>query len=97
MNETPMSSNAATPAADKLAPGNRLNELLTILRQTTSELHSELRECLASESRRQLIRPSQGHLRRNQQLDKAHELFRQAEARLELLVYHFGNSSTPLA
>jgi hypothetical protein len=92
-----MSSNLATPTSDKLAPGNRLNELLTILRQTTSELHSELRKCLALESSRELIRPSQAHLRRNQQLDKAHELFSQAEARAELLVYRFGNRSAPLA
>jgi hypothetical protein len=93
MNEVQPSAKAAVPIVDKPLE-EHLCELLKLLRQTTSELHSELRKCLASEASRQYIRPSQAHLRRNQQLDKAHELFRQAEARLELLVYHFGHCPT---
>jgi hypothetical protein len=92
-----MSSNPTNPTSDNATHEDHLADLLTLLRRTTSELHSELRKCLASESARQMIRPSQAHLRRTQQLDKAYELFRQAEARAELLVYHFGNRSAPLA
>ena len=97
MIETPMRTDSANAVTDERGPEDHLTELLTVLRQTTSELHSALRKYLAEEGDRQLIRPSQAHLRRNQQLDKAHELFRQAEARAELLVYHFGNRSAPLA
>jgi hypothetical protein len=92
-----MRTDSSNTATDKRGPEDHLTELLAVLRQTTSELHSALRKCLAEEGNRQLIRPSQAHLRRNQHLDKAHELFRQAEARAELLVYHFGNRPVPLA
>ena len=89
MIQTPRRTDSSNTATDKQGPQDHLTDLLTILRQTTSEIHSALRKCLADEGHRQLIRPSQAHLRRYQQLDKAHELFRQAEARAELLVYHF--------
>jgi hypothetical protein len=93
MNEVKPSVNSTNPAIDDRPLGQRLSELLSHLRRTTSELHSELRKCLASESGLEFIRPSQAHLRRNQQLDKAYDLCRQAEDRWELLAYHFGKSS----
>jgi hypothetical protein len=90
--ETPSRPAPSNPAASKRLSGERLTELLEAQRRATSELHSELRKCLAAEGNISFSPSPQAHIRRTQQLEKAHELFRQAEAKTELLVSHFGVS-----
>lgn len=69
-----------------------LTSSLSALRKASSDVHSALRKFLAIESRISMSPPPQSLVRRLQQLEKAHELSRAAEARLELLVVHFGGS-----
>lgn len=76
---------------DHLAPVKpSLVELMTTLRQAASEVHARLRGCLSDEANRQMSPPPQSHTRRKQQLEKAYELRAQADAKLELLIEHFG-------
>jgi hypothetical protein len=69
---------------------DRLTELLETMRQSTSDIWCELRKCLAQERNLEYGRASQSHIRRQLLLDKAHELFRQAQSKVEVLVQHFG-------
>jgi hypothetical protein len=79
-------------APNKRLSGEQLTELLKALRRATSGIHSELRVCLAVEGNLFESPPPQAHVRRKQQFEKAYEQSRQAEAKLELLVAHFGGS-----
>ena len=90
--ETPNRPASSNTGPGKRVSGEQLTELLKALRQPTSEIHSELRKCLAVEGNLFESPPPQAHIRRGQQLEKAYELFRQAEAKVELLVLHFGGS-----
>lgn len=90
--ETANRSTSSNPAPGKRASGEQLTELLKALRRATSELHSELRGCVAADTNLLTSPPPQAHVRRMRLLEKAHELFRQAEAKIELLVVHFGGS-----
>jgi hypothetical protein len=80
---------ASNPAPSKRPSGERLTELLEAQRQATSEIYFALRESLLADENVLISPPPQAHIRRMQQLQKAFELYRQAEARLELLVFHF--------
>lgn len=86
---TPLS--ASTPAN---GPTSRetLTELLHALRQVTSGLHTELRQCLSKERNLLVSPPPQSHTRLAERLNKAYELLRQGESKIELLVLHFGGS-----
>jgi hypothetical protein len=88
--ETTASSPSISPAPDDRATPEQLTGLLHALRGATSEIHSALRKSLLAEGNVLMSPPPQAHIRRGRQLEKAHELSRQAEAKLELLVAHFG-------
>jgi hypothetical protein len=81
------------PATCSINPtsGQALTEALNDVRLVRSELHSRLRKRLSEEASRLISPPPQWHARRVQQLDKAYELFRRAESKLELLL-GFGGS-----
>jgi hypothetical protein len=72
--------------------GQVLTEALNDMRRARSELHSRLRMRLSKEANRLIFPPPQWHVKQVQQLDKAYELLRQAESKLELLVLGFGGS-----
>jgi hypothetical protein len=90
--ETPNERVAANARPGKRPSPEHLSALLKALRHTNSEIHAELRKCLAVEGNLLFSPPPQTYIRRTQQLEKAHELFRQAEAKIELLVAHFGGT-----
>jgi hypothetical protein len=77
------------PALPNPVPGESLPKLLETHRRDTGELYAELRRLLAKEASVSTNPPPQAHTRRIQQLQKVFELYRQAEAKLELLVFHF--------
>ena len=85
-------SSPAAPTSNRRASAELLTELFEVLHLGIAKLHAELRKCLAVEANLFESPPPQAHLRRTQQLEKAHELFRHAEAKIELLVAHFGGS-----
>jgi hypothetical protein len=81
----------ATASQDRVTPARAsLFDLMTGQRQASVELHARLRACLSDEANRQMSPPPQSHTRRQQQLGKAYELRAQADAKLELLIEHFG-------
>jgi hypothetical protein len=67
-----------------------LTALMDAQRQAVLKLHLRLRGCLSDEANVQMSPPPQSHIRRKQQLEKAFELRAQADAKLELLIEHFG-------
>jgi hypothetical protein len=84
--------NTQTTASPKPTSEEHLSQLLETHRRVTSELYAELRRLLDKEANRTFSRPPQSHIRRVQQLQKAFDGYRQAEAKMELLVTHFGGS-----
>jgi hypothetical protein len=81
---------ATASAAVNQPASQSLTDLLESYRFDNRNLYSELRRLLAKATNTQTNPPPQAHMRRVQQLEKAFELFRQAEAKIELLVAHFG-------
>jgi hypothetical protein len=73
-------------------PADELAQLLEANRHATAEIYTALRLRLANEASLGMNPPPQAYTRRVQQLEKAFELYRQAEARIELLVAHFGGT-----
>lgn len=90
--ETPNHPTSSSPASGKRPSGEQLTDLLEAQRLATSEIYVALRKSLLAEGNVLHSRPPQAHIRRGQQLEKAYELFRGGEAKLELLVSHFGGS-----
>jgi hypothetical protein len=82
----------AKPAPAKPTDVDQLTQLLKTYRDATAEIYTALRVRLAKEARLFMSPSPQTYTRRVQQLEKAFELHRQAEAKIELLVAHFGGS-----
>jgi hypothetical protein len=69
---------------------NDLVELLESQKLTSARLYSALRKRLVKEGSVHMNPPPASYTRRVQQLEKAYELNRQAQAKIELLILHFG-------
>jgi hypothetical protein len=81
-----MSTNTTHPISPKAPSREHLQTLLETHRQVFSELYAGLRSLLAKEASLEMSPPPQAFTRRVQQLEKAFELHRQAEAKIELLI-----------
>jgi hypothetical protein len=92
MNTQTTDPNSPNSASVKDTDGEQLTKLLATHRRLTSQLYAELRTLLAKEASVSMNPPPQSHTHRMQQLQKAFELYRQAEAKTEILVVHFGGS-----
>jgi hypothetical protein len=91
-NEVPSDITPSKSTQPKYPTGQELTARLRALQTATSAVHSALRGSLVNERNALMSPPPQAHIRRMQQLEKAHELSRQAESKIELLVLHFGGS-----
>ena len=92
-----MTSNSTTaarlnPAPVKPADVDQLAQLLEANRHATAEIFTVLRVRLAKEASLGMNPPPQARSRRVQQLEKAFELHQQADAKIELLIAHFGGT-----
>lgn len=83
---------APTPAFTKPTGADPLTQLLETHRRVSAEIYASLRVRLVKEASVGMNPPPQAYTRRVHQLEKAFELYRQAEAKIELLVAHFGGS-----
>ena len=86
---TTTNPSSLNPASVK-PTNDQLTQLLEIHRRVTAEIYAALRARLVREEGRYMNPPPQAHSNRVRQLQKAFELYRQAEAKMELLVVHFG-------
>lgn len=81
-----MSTNTTHAISPKAPSREHLAMLLETHRRATSELYAGLRRLLAEEESIEISPPPQAHTRRVHQLEKAFELHRLADAKIELLI-----------